>query len=193
MKKLIFSLTIISLIAGKIIAGQVPTGVKRVYGNVSDSQAKTQLGQIYRVGHLFENVASGATATFLIDASTETFTGSEFHETLAIVSEGQSTLRIFKNPVISSSGTAVTAFNMNDAYNDTIEIDLFHTPVIISSGTIISPSIVISTGTTFHSNTDIRIGTEHIGISDNTYLYEITNNSADPKDIGLYFDIFEVE
>lgn len=190
---LIAIVLIIGLSITYCFSAEVPAKPFRGTGMVTDAHAKVHQGQLYRTGYLFESVASGATATFLIDLATSTYTRSATHGMISVVSEPKSYYRAFKDPVIESSGTIVDSYNMNDTISDAPQSLFYHSPNIVSSGTLVTPTILISTGTTFNSGLISRDGTEYIGANGSIYLLEIENNDALAADIGIYIDFYEVE
>ncbi len=172
--------------------GQVPAKPTRDSGMVTDAHAKVHLGQMYRTGYLFNSVADGGTAYFLIDVSTSGFTADEIHGFLVIAVESTAVLNIYADPVVSSSGTVVPSFNLNQNIADSATAIFYHTPTITSNGTKISPEILIPAGNkNFNSGKAFREGSEFIG-EDALYLIAVRNEDGQAaKMVGIYADFYE--
>jgi len=191
-KILVLAVLFIGLAVAYSFGGQVPAKPSRTRGNVRDAHAKVHLGQMYRTGHLFDSVASGATAFFMVDVATTGFTADEIHATLSIKSTVTVVMNIFRDPVTTSSGTVVPSYNLNQSIADTAEAIMYHTPTITSNGTRISPTILIpASADGFNSDKAFKDGSEYVG-ADSLYLISVRNEDAqNAADIGIYADFYE--
>jgi len=191
-KKILLSLGIITIIIPVIHAGTVPAKPFRGTGEVTEYHAKVHLGQLYRTGHLFEDVANDATAYFMIDVATTAFTSDEIHATVTIVSTAESYVNIYMNPTTTSSGTVVDSWNLNHTIGDHAEAIFYHTPTITDIGTQVSPPILIpySVGY-FNSANWFANEAEYVGTG-SLYIIEVVNKSGQAAaDIGVYLDFYE--
>ena len=193
-KILIFvsAVLIIGLAGIYSFGGQVPAKESRTIGMVKDAHAKVHLGQMYRTGHLYDDVAAGATSWFLVDVATSGFTADEIHATLTIMSTVAVVLNIYNDPVVTSSGTLVPSYNLNQSIADSATAIMYHTPTITSNGTKISPSILIPDSSNgFNSDKTFKDGSEYVGAGE-LYLIGVRNNDAqNAADIGIYADFYE--
>ena len=191
-KIIIGAVFIIGLTVALSFGGQVPAKPARTSGVVTDAHAKVHLGQMYRTGHIFESIASGATAFFMVDVATTGFTADEIHATLSIASTVTVVLNVFRDPVTTSSGTVVASYNLNQQIADTAEAIFYHTPTITSNGTKIQPSILIPAAANgFNSDKAFKDGSEYVG-ADSLYLISVRNEDAQTTaDIGIYADFYE--
>ena len=174
--------------------GQVPEKPARLVGMVTDAHVKVHVGQMYRTGYLFPAVADNATAYFMVDVATTGFTADEIHAFLSIAVESTAILNIYRDPVVSSSGTVVPSFNLNQNIADSAEAIFYRSPTIVTNqnGTKISPSILLPAGNkNFNSGKAIRDGAEYVG-EDALYLITVRNEDGQAaKDIGIYADFYE--
>lgn len=192
-KKCLMSVLFVFIFSAYVFSGAVPAKPARTSGMVKDAQAKVHLGQMYRTGHFYTAVSSFVPnnfAVFLIDVATNTFTSDSIHGTLTVVAKGSSIIRMYANPVISSSGTVVDSYNLNQQIADSAEAIFFHTPTVTSSGTVISPDIYVPAGVVFNSDQWFKDGSEFLG-ADVGYLITVENNSTADSDIGIYSDFYE--
>jgi len=193
-KVLVIVVIIIGLACALSFAGQVPAKPAHTSGMVKDAHAKVHLGQMYRTGHLFESVAAGATAFFMVDVATTGFTADEIHATLMIKSTVAIVLNIYRDPVTNSSGTVVLSYNLNQNIADSAEAIMYHTPTIVGgdNGTKISPVILIPPSSDgFVSDKSFKDGAEYVG-ADSLYLITVRNVDAqNAADIGIYADFYE--
>lgn len=196
---LIFIVLILGVSIAYLFAGPVASGDAggKVHGSITDAKARVHQAQLFRTGYLFKGLASGASTGFLIDISTETFTRSQFHWTFSAIPTGKAYIRLFADPAITSSGTAVSAYSLHDSTDATgVQADFYHTPVIATTDTAISPQYVVSTGTVLNEGIFIRNQTERVGISSSSstaILIEIINQEINGIDVGIYVDFYEVE
>lgn len=193
-KILIGAICIIGLAVAISFGGQVPAKPSHTSGKVNDAHAKVHLGQIYRTGTIYKNVAAGATAFFMVDVATTGFTADEIHATLSIKSTVTVILNIYSDPVTNSSGTVIPSYNLNQSIADTAEAIMYKTPTIVTSqnGTKISPSILIPAASDgFISDKSFKDGAEYVGAGA-LYLITVRNVDAqDAADIGIYADFYE--
>ena len=191
-KILILTILVIGLAVAYSFGGQVTAKPARSIGMVTDAHTKVHLGQIYRTGHLYEDVAAGATAYFMVDVATSGFTADEIHATLTIINSEDVIVNIYRDPIVTSSGTVVPSYNLNQNIADSATAIMYHTPTITSNGTIISPTILIpSDANSFNSDQAFKDGAECVG-ADSLYLIAVRNITAQTAgDIGIYADFYE--
>jgi len=191
-KFLVLAVFITGLSAVNSFGGQVPAKPARSIGMITDAHTKVHLGQIFRTGHLYDNVEAGATAYFMVDVATTAFTADEIHATLTIVSDQPVVMNIYRTPVITSSGTVVPSYNLNQKIADTATAIMYHTPTVTTVGTQISPTIFIpANAQSFNSDKAFKDGAEYVG-AESLYLIAVRNVTAQTAaDIGIYADFYE--
>jgi len=190
-KIIIGAVFVIGLAVAYSFGGQVPAKPAHTSGVVTDAHAKVHLGQMYRTGHYYPAVAAAATAYFLVDVATTSFTADEIHTNILITVESSSLLVVYRDPVVSSSGTLVDSYNLNHPIADAATALFYHTPTITSLGTIVQPHIFIPAGK-FNTGTDIKNNAEYVGATGEMYLICVVNkNGQAASDIGIYADFYE--
>jgi len=190
-KILIAIVTIIGLAIAYSFSGQVPAKPSRTIGDVTDAHAKVHLGQMYRTGHYYPEIADNATAYFLVDVATSTFTADEIHTNILITVESSALFFVYRDPVITSSGTLVDSYNLNHPIADSATATFYHTPTITSLGTLVQPFIFIPAGK-FNTGQDIKNNAEYVGANGEMYLIGVANkNGQAASDIGIYADFYE--
>lgn len=166
----------------------------QVHGGITDALARSHQAQLFRTGNLFTSLASGTSATILIDISTESFTGDQINWNLTVAPSGESFVRIYKNPTIVSSGTLMSSYSVNDSTDATgVEALFYYSGNFSSSGTAISPQYIVSTGTVFNEGDLINNGAQRVGFPATEYLIEIINQDTGAINVGGYIDYYEVD
>jgi len=192
-KIIIGAVCIIGLGVALSFGGQVPAKPAHTSGMVTDAHAKVHLGQMYRTGHYYPAVAAAATAYFLVDVATTSFTADEIHTNILITAETTSLVIIYRDPVITSSGTIVDSYNLNHPIADAATAVFYHTPTVVTPGTLVQPHILIPANVgIFNTGTDIKNNAEYVGAAGEMYLIMVVNkDSQTAGDIGIYADFYE--
>ena len=189
-KILIGAICIIGLVVAISFGGQVPEKPFRDSGMVIDTHGKNNLGQLYQVSYTALAVKEALNLTFLIDLSTSAFTGSRVHAKIKTVSESNAEVRFYEEPVLTSSGTPVVAYNRNRELATSPEALFYHTQTIISSGTLLSTSILSD-----HESAEISWTQEWVLPDGKSYLIEMVDmiSGTAGNDMSIAIEFFETE
>ena len=187
LKKIIIgAVCIIGLAVAISFGGQVPQKPFRDSGMVIDTHGKNNLGQLYQVS--YSSSATGLESlTVLIDLAQISFTGSRIHAKIKAVSDNDAEVRFYETPVITSSGTPITAYNRNRELATVPEALFYRKSVISSSGTLLSTAIL-----TDYDDIAPPIIQEWVLPDGGVYLLDIVNGTAG-NDLGVTIEFFETE
>ena len=187
LKKIIIgAVCIIGLAVAISFGGQVPQKPFRDSGNVIDTHAKNNLGQLYQVSYSTSGV-SLLEFTVLIDLAQLTFTGSRITAKIKAVSDNDAEVKFYETPVITSSGTPMVAYNRNRELATVPEASFYRNSVISSSGTLLSEARL-----TDYVDLAPPIIQEWVLPDGGVYLIEMINGTAG-NDMGVTIEFFETE
>lgn len=104
---------------------------------------------------------------------------------MQIIGSGEYT--IYKTPTLTNDGTALSFYNNNDHFQETIDMTFYHTPTISNNGTQIYATEYLIGGTaqTTRSNVILRTGQENILNKNTNYLIAFKNTSGATSDAAF--------
>ena len=193
-KKIIVLVVLLIGLAGIYsFGGEVPAKPSRTGGMITEDHAKVHVGQLYRTGAIYLAVAADSTAYFLVDIATTGFTANELHASIAVVVESTAVMKVFADPVGTSSGTLCSSYNLNRVIADSPTALFYDTPTLSSNGSIITPQIIVPAGmNSICLATFNRDGAEYVFNTGHLYLITVRNtNGQATADIGIYIDYYE--
>ena len=150
-------------------------------------QYNIQDGKGYRAAHRFTAVADNASKDVLVQVG-----ATKTPHTLILVSnEGDSHLDIYEGTTISSSGSALGVFNKNRQSSGTSETNIFHTPTVSSTGTVIN-NIFLPGGRKNSATGNNSLSQSEWMLKKSTnYLVRITNKSGAVIDMSTEIEYYE--
>lgn len=170
-------------------------GVKNVLPNVVIDYAHQEVheGDMFRLVHFFQDVTNGEIKRYLIVTSNK-----EVHlQTVATVL-GPCITRIFENPVVVTSGTEITPYNLNRCCTNLAETKFYYGTSLASTGTTLSTRLLIGQTGGGAGSTAIRtsIGetatqTEFIMDTASLYCFSIQNTSGSNSMFNAQFEFYE--
>ena len=117
----------------------------------------------------------------------------QMHWTAELSSGGDSELKITRNPTVTNVGTALTAFNMNDASPNTATVVATHTPTVTGgTGTVMLNDFIGGGSGPRATGGDSAPGLERIGARNTNYLIELINRSGGAQMMSIHAQWYEV-
>jgi hypothetical protein len=153
-------------------------------------------GYMFEVGTSTAVLANGTTASFLINLTSATIT-NELHLVFNASLGGQGKIDIYENAIYNSSGTALTAYNMDRTTTNVCQAGIIFSanPLEITTlGTKIYTTLSPG-GTSVQTRIggSTRAATEWILKPGNSYSVVITNSSGGNIAVSLSLEFYEVE
>jgi len=189
-KILVVVIFMIGLVVAISFSGQVPLKPFRDLGMVINTHGKNNLGQLYQVSYTALAVKEALNLTFLIDLTSHTFTSSRIHARIKTAAENNAEVRFYEEPVVTSSGTPVVAYNRNRELATAPEALFYHTQTVTSSGTLLSTSIISE-----HESIEPQLIQEWVLPDGNSYLIEMVDmiSGTAGNDMSIAIEFFETE
>lgn len=183
-------ISIVGLATANIIGGAVPRKPARESGEVSDPQAKNNLGQLYQMSYVDSTITGTGYINFLIDLTSATYTRDRTHLKIKTSGLRDAMVTLYENPTVTSSGTIITPVCKNRELADTPQTQFFREAVVSSSGTILSTLIISD-----RHSIEPEIEQQWIVPDGNSYLMTLLNTIGGTAeyDLGLAIEFFETE
>lgn len=152
-------------------------------------------GNMWTVGASTTALTNGSTATFLINLTSATIT-KELHIIFNAAVSSQVSVSLYEDCQYTSSGTAITAYNMNRSSNVACQAGIIfsaNATQLITLGTTLSTQLIPNVGTSIQTNNGDRKSNEWILKAGKAYCIVITNSSGGNIALNLNLQFYEVD
>ena len=163
---------------------------------ISYNHEKIHLGEQFNISSMTVALANNASTYFVIDCATNTFTRTEMHMTFGVSTGGNAHLMLFKDVVVTSSGTAISAVNMNQASTRTPGIRVTGNGSPISSTGTKLLEVMLPAGSSpsgKNAGASTKAEEEFILKQGTKYLLILTNVSGSAAACNLVIEWYEEE
>ncbi len=151
---------------------------------------ETHEGEMWHAERTVTGVSDAASVNLLLHVGGAV----DAHAVFEVLASGQVTVSLFESPTINTLGTAVAVYNMNRNITDTAHSQLYHTPVITTTGTTALVNGRLLPGgnsPTTRVGGGIRQNTEWILAPGKYYLLRVTNTSGSSAAINTVVEWYE--
>jgi hypothetical protein len=153
------------------------------YTAPQDPHKRTHAGEMFTAGFIAGAVADDASIGFMIRTNTE-----KPHVVFHVVSGGEAELHLYKNPVYTNLGTALSIANKNQVINTPAAATAYNQASTTSNGTELNGGSLVPGGTGPHSAGGVNAPqreAEWILAESTDYFIEVTNRAGAAKDISI--------
>lgn len=161
--------------------------------NIDYVHDKCHKGQVFRATHYFNDVTNGEIKRYLVATGEK-----EVHVFYDLAVEGPVIFQFSENPVVTTSATAISGFNLNRCCSNLPSVKLYHSGTFSSTGTVLQKRYVCgATGggagviRTFLGLSSVRPETEIILDTASLYLVQITNTANSNQSFSMNIDFYE--
>lgn len=163
---------------------------------IDTNHARIHDGNMFQVSSNTGTIANGTSTFFLIDMTSTTVT-RDIHLVYQATTGGESLVELIENMTFVSSGTLVTAYNMDRDTTRTCQAGIkFYSGATNTktNGTVIFKSLTPGgTSTPSRNGITLRNTSEWILKPGNSYVGRITNLSGGDIDVGINVEFYEAE
>lgn len=167
----------------------------RTGGMITDTHDKIHKHEFYQYSHIFTDIADNASAYFLIDATSATFTNmaQEAHIYFNVASEGNAEIFLYANPTTASSGTYISGYDLN--WTDTIRrpyLPVSYGANIKTTGTTKMSRVLPGGNMNFGSGGSFGSSSEFEIDAGSSAIVGIYNRGGAAKSVSITLEIYEI-
>ena len=163
-------------------------GTLSIRSTIEAEHAIVHKGDMYMVGHRFEDVADDASVTFLITIGAD----KEAHAKIAILATGACRIDFYEG-LTYTGGSAVTVLNNNRGSSNNPDTTCKQGGTISNTVTTLPPGLVPGATKKGQGGGSARENAEIILTVSGNYGLDMTNKSGGATDILVFVEFYEEE
>lgn len=144
-------------------------------------------GEMFTLSNL-ASLANGATSEILFVVGPT----KNPHIRFEAIADGVTNLYFYETPTYSSTGIAITEYDMNRSTANSSEGTFYSDPTITNAGTALITGYIAGGEKSFRTGGEVRSGSEFVLATSEVYLFRVVNNSGIGGSVLSLIEFYEV-